>query len=105
MEQLGQEGSEAYLSCDYVTALDKWQRFLALAKEAGDRPNEARTLNNIGMVHVQLGQYGQALEHHRLCLWTAATRSGPRRSSPGYKAPATIPLVKPTLRARDTGSH
>ena len=64
MEQLGQEGSKAYLSCDYVTALAKWQRFLALAKESGDRRNEDRTLNNLGLIYVNLGQYDQAISDY-----------------------------------------
>ncbi|WP_256095905.1 tetratricopeptide repeat protein, partial [Micromonospora carbonacea] len=49
-------------------ALEDFQQALAIYQQAGDRGNEAATLNNIGYVHDRLGDRQRALDHYHRAL-------------------------------------
>jgi tetratricopeptide (TPR) repeat protein len=53
------------------TALDFYQDALAIRQEIGDRLGEGSTLNNIGAVYDNLGQYEVALNFYQdaLAIW------------------------------------
>ena len=51
-----------------VDALSVYEQALALCRDAGDRPNEAITLNNIGGVYDGLGELGRALDCYEQAL-------------------------------------
>jgi tetratricopeptide (TPR) repeat protein len=50
------------------TALDHFERSLAMRQEAGNRSGEAQSLNNIGRVHHGRGENTIALEHYQASL-------------------------------------
>ena len=53
-------GTLATIRGEYATALDRNQAALAAFRALGDELSAARVLNNIGMLHVDLGQLGHA---------------------------------------------
>ncbi|MCI0392469.1 MAG: tetratricopeptide repeat protein [Acidobacteria bacterium] len=49
-------------------AIEKYEQALSLWRAIGDRRNEARTLNNLGLVHQALSEYQKALEFYSQAL-------------------------------------
>jgi tetratricopeptide (TPR) repeat protein len=45
--------------------LEKFQQALVIVREIGDKANEGVTLNNIGAVYENLGEYPKALEFYQ----------------------------------------
>jgi len=82
-QQLGIDEVRKYAAnMEYETA-----RFYRKAAETGDRGGEARTLDNLGVIHARQGRYPQAAEHHQharaffsektsepYCAWAPATQ-------------------------------
>jgi tetratricopeptide (TPR) repeat protein len=52
----------------YEQAADHHRQALTLARQIGDRDDEARALNNLGDLYRRTGRYEQAVDHHRLAL-------------------------------------
>ncbi|WP_431973839.1 tetratricopeptide repeat protein [Micromonospora haikouensis] len=50
------------------SALEDFQQALTMYQQAGDRGNEAATLNNIGGVYAGLGDWQRALDHYHQAL-------------------------------------
>ncbi len=49
-------------------AIEKYKQALSLWRAAGERRNEARALNNLGLVYQELSEYQKAQEHYNLAL-------------------------------------
>jgi CHAT domain-containing protein/Tfp pilus assembly protein PilF len=56
--------------------LEHYQQALAIAQKIGNKATEGTTLNNIGLVHRNLGQYPQALENYQQALAIAQKIGG-----------------------------
>jgi tetratricopeptide (TPR) repeat protein len=65
---LGELGGQADAFGDKGAALRYNEQSLALARALGDKRNEATTLNNIGLVWRQLGEYQKALDYYEQAL-------------------------------------
>ena len=50
LNQLFQEGAQAYQAADYRTALEKWQAALNQARMLGNKPYSSQLLMNIGVL-------------------------------------------------------
>jgi tetratricopeptide (TPR) repeat protein len=62
LQQLYQEGTQAYSTADYATALEKWQAALQQAQTLKNPQYSSQLLMNIGVVHWFLANYEEALE-------------------------------------------
>ena len=56
-DRLSQQGKQQYQTSQFQAALQSYQQALSFYREIGDRAGEGRTLNNIGAVYANLGQY------------------------------------------------
>ena len=61
-------GHKYYDKGDYDTALDHFERSLAISEEIGDKPLIARNCNRIGAVHFDKGDYEKAENFIEKCL-------------------------------------
>jgi class 3 adenylate cyclase/tetratricopeptide (TPR) repeat protein len=61
-------GSLAYRRADYLAAADHLERGLGLYRAAGDRLGEARVLDLLGGLYIELGEAEKALEYYERAL-------------------------------------
>jgi CHAT domain-containing protein/lipopolysaccharide biosynthesis regulator YciM len=61
-DRLLQQGSEAFRTSQFQTALDSWQSALEIYRDIGDRQGEANALGNLGAAYNSLGGYQQAVD-------------------------------------------
>jgi tetratricopeptide (TPR) repeat protein len=69
--RLNQQALQQYNANQYSAALQSFQQVLEIYREMGDRAQEGRSINNIGVVYNSLGQYPQALESYYQALAVA----------------------------------
>ena len=53
---------------DFNRAIEYHKQNLSIAKELGDRADEGRAYNNLGMAYHKLGDFNQAIEYHKRYL-------------------------------------
>ena len=70
-------GDECYGVSEYRKALDDYNQALPMQREAGDRDDEAATLNSIGLVYSHLGEAQKALESFNRALALAMAVNDP----------------------------
>jgi tetratricopeptide (TPR) repeat protein len=58
----------AWQGSDWAAALESLRDRLALAMQRDDRAGQARTIDNMGLVHFRLGDYAEALASHARAL-------------------------------------
>ncbi len=68
LQDLLNEGKQAYGTADYPTALKKWEQGLNLARQAKHQQAIGVFLGNIGLVYDNLGSYPKALEYFQQAL-------------------------------------
>jgi CHAT domain-containing protein/tetratricopeptide (TPR) repeat protein len=71
LENLFQEGTEAYRKSDYHGALERWNEGLRLAKRAGTGRYEWAFASKIGTVYQRLCQYLKAISYHEQAVTIA----------------------------------
>src|SRR5690554_2692839 len=62
------QGISFRLRGDYLTALEYYQKCLALREEMGDKKRVAGSLNNIGLIYYNRDQYPKALDYYQRSL-------------------------------------
>jgi tetratricopeptide (TPR) repeat protein len=53
---------------DIDQAMDAYQQALRIARQTGDRRNEAAWLSSVGQAHSRLGDSGQAMSYHEQAI-------------------------------------
>jgi tetratricopeptide (TPR) repeat protein len=69
---LGKLGVVCNSTGQYETAIQYYERGLAIARKIGDRQGESYTLSNLGNTYTCLEQYETAIEYHKQSLGIAA---------------------------------
>ena len=80
-DRLLNQGNQQFAHSQFQEALASFQQVLSIYREIGDRFKEGATLNNIGEVFRNLGQYDQALASYQQALEIA--RVGGYRAAEG----------------------
>ncbi|MCG8364547.1 MAG: tetratricopeptide repeat protein [Pseudanabaenales cyanobacterium] len=82
-DQLLEQGRQQFRVSQFRAALQSWQAALEIYRELGDQAGEGKTLNNIGLVYQNLGDYDypQALDTYQQSL--AITREIGDRATEG----------------------
>lgn len=66
--RLYQEGRQLSQKSDYQEALEKFQQVLVIHQENGNKAEEGTTLNQIGLVYSNVGEYAKALDFYQQAL-------------------------------------
>lgn len=61
-------GMASYMKAKYPEALAAFQQYYTFSSKAGDKINMAFARNNEANIHIEMGQYSQALDKHKSAL-------------------------------------